>query len=192
MTEQPKIMFPGDFIANEEVFLPGPGTFAEQGKVKAAGFGVLEQDMKKREVKIVTPIKTPLTYSSGDVAVGVVGKVRDNVAFIDLIPSEDEKHRFAPSDASAVLRVTEVKREYVKSLTNEIHEGDIVRVKIIEATPYNVSLSIKAPDLGVIKAFCSRCRTPMELEGKTLVCPQCNWKDHRKLSEDYRAGKVKK
>lgn len=189
MTKETDLVFPGDFITNEEVFLPGEGTYAEDGKVMAAGIGTVVKDMDKREVSLKTMIKTPLNFRKGDTAIGIVAKARDSMAFIDLIPSANGKHRLMPSDASAVLRVSEIKKSYVKSLTDEIKTGDIVRVKILDVSPNNITLSLKGDRFGVIKAFCSRCRHPLKKEGKWLICPQCNWRDKRKIAKDYRQGR---
>jgi len=191
MKEEQELLFPGDFIADEEMFLAGEGTYAEDGKVKAAGFGVPIKDMEKREVRLKSPVLIPMNYRRGDTAIGIVEKVRDNVAFVELISSEVGNYRLTPSDAPAVIRVTEVKSSFVKSLTNELKSGDIIRARIIEASPYNVSLSLKGDNLGVIKAFCSRCRHPLDKQGDGLICPQCNWKDRRKIASDYRQGRMK-
>lgn len=189
--KEPDLLFPGDYIVEEELFLPGEGTFAEDGKIKAAGFGVPVKDMQKREVRLTSPVLVPMTYREGDSAIGVVGRVREKLAFIDLISSKVGNHRLTPSDASAVLQVSNVKTSYVNSLTDELKAGDIVRVKIIEATQHNISLSLKGDNYGVIKAFCSRCRHPLDKQGEWLVCPQCNRKEKRKLSKDYRLTGMK-
>ncbi|MCD4739804.1 exosome complex RNA-binding protein Csl4 [archaeon] len=191
MTEDSKILFPGDFIVDEELFLPGEGTYAENGKVLAAGFGIAVKDMKKREVKLKSSVLIPINYKRGDLAIGIVGRVRENVAFIDLIPTIVGTHRVTPTDASAVVRVSDIKNSFVKSVSDELQAGDIVRVKIMEATKYNVSLTLKGPDLGVIKAFCSKCRHPLDKKGDWLVCEQCNCKEKRKMANDYRQGRLK-
>ena len=190
MTDKQELLFPGDFIASEEMFLPGEGTYAEDGKIKAAGFGFAVQDMKKREVHLESPVVTPVTYRRGDNVLGIVARARDNVAFVDIIPSKVGNHRLLPSDASAVLKVSDIRQGYVKSLTDELQTGDIVRARIIEASSHNIGLSTKGDNYGAIKAFCSRCRHPLNKQGDSLICPQCNWKDKRKIAKDYRLGRI--
>lgn len=186
-----KLLYPGDFIANVEEFLPGEGTYQDNGKIFSAEVGVVHKDFERRVVSIESKTnKIPMLQRSGLVAIGVIAKANDKVAFVDLLPFEDGKRRYIPVPASTVLRVNNIKRGFVKSLKNEFNVGDIVRVKILEADSQNVVVSTDGPNLGVIKAFCSNCRHPLDKEGKDLVCPQCGLKNHRHLANDYRKGKV--
>ena len=121
---------------------------------------------------------------------GIVAKTSEKAAFVDLFPFESDKHRFAPIQASTVLRVNNIRSGFVKDLRDEFKIGDIVRVKILEAEPQNVVVSTEGPNLGVIKAFCVKCRTPLDKDGKDLVCPACGWKDHRHMAKDYREAQA--
>lgn len=190
MKEQSKILFPGDFIANEEVFLSGDGTFSDDGKVKSAIIGTPIEDMRRREVRVSTQMITPAHYRRGDTVIGSVEKVFENVAFIKLIPLTAGKHRFGSVSIPVVLRISEIRPGFVKSLSNEIKPGDIIRARIVDINPFSMSLSIKGRQYGVIKAFCSKCRHPLEMRGSTLVCPQCGWRERRKVAEDYRSGRL--
>ncbi|MCD6414252.1 MAG: exosome complex RNA-binding protein Csl4 [Candidatus Diapherotrites archaeon] len=190
MTEQPKLLFPGDFIANEEVFLPGQGAFSDDGRVKAAVIGVPLEDMKKREVKVTTSVSTPAQHSRGDVVIGSVEKAFENVAFIKLAPLVHGKHRYNSAGIPTTLRISEIKQGYVKSLDDELKPGDIIRARVIDASQNGISLSTKGKHYGVIKAFCSRCRHPLELKEGVLECPQCGWKERRKITDDYRSGRL--
>ena len=186
-----ELLFPGDFIANAEEFLPGEGTYVEDGKICSAEVGVAKKDLESREVTVeCRGCKTPVMQHRGIEAMGIIAKTSEKAGFIDLFPSEDKDHRFSPINASTVLRVQNIRKGFVKDLRDEFKVGDIVRVKIVEATSDNVVVSTEAPNLGVIKAFCVKCRTPLERDGKELVCPECGWKDHRHLAKDYREAKV--
>ena len=189
MREEQDILFPGDFITNEEMFLPGRGTFAEDGKVKASYFGTLVRDMERRKVRINSIVSVPSSYKKGDTVVGVVQKLRENFAFIEIIPISSKSYRQIPQSVPAVIHVSEVRGGYAKSIGNEMRPGDIIRAKVIDVKPHTIYLSTVGARYGVIKAFCVKCRHPLERRGKVLVCPQCNWKDNRKITEDYRSGR---
>ena len=186
-----KLLFPGDFIANAEEFLPGEGTYVEDGKVCASEVGTLKKDLEKRVASVECKVgKAPSMQKRGLTVLGVVAKTSEKAGFIDLFPSEDDKGRYFPIPASTVLRVNNIRRGFVKSLGEEFKVGDIVRVKIVEATPNNVVVSTEGPNLGVIKAYCSKCRTPLVKEGNELVCPACGWKNHRHMADDYGKGVI--
>ncbi len=181
-------LFPGDFIANEEEYLPGKGTFADEGQVSAANYGILDKDDKNREVRVEPLTPTPRPMRRDLIVAGVMQQVRDNVAFVQLMPYTEGKVRWVAPQDNAVLRVANVRRGYVKSLKDEFLVGDIIRAKILHTDDDSVVLTTDDNNLGVIKAFCDVCRVPMELRKGELECPSCGWKGHRKLANDYGAG----
>ncbi len=181
-----ELLFPGDFIANAEEFLPGEGTYVENGKVCASEVGTVKKDLEKRVVSVECKVnKAPAMQRRGLTVLGVVAKASEKAGFIDLLPTEDEKKRYFPISASTVLRVNNIRRGFVKSLDEEFKVGDIVRVKITDAEPNNVVVSTEGPNLGVVKAFCEKCRAPLVRKGSELVCPVCGWKAHRHMAKDY-------
>jgi exosome complex component CSL4 len=187
MTEK-NTLFPGDVIANEEEYLPGKGTFADDGHVSAANYGVLDKDEKRREAVVEPLTPEPKPMERGLVVAGVMQQVRDNVAFVQLMPYANGKVRWVAPQDNAVLRVANVRRGYVNSLKDEFLVGDIIRAKIIHVDDDSVVLTTDAKNLGVIKAFCDRCRTKMQLIKGNLECPSCGWKGHRKIADDYGSG----
>jgi len=185
-----EMLFPGDFIANAEEFLPGEGTYTEDGKIYASEVGVAKKDIENREVSVEATTATPVMQRRGLEAIGIVAKTSEKAGFIDLLPVKDATHRYIPIDASTVLRVNNIRRGFVKSLADEFKVGDVVRVKIVDAEPNNVVVTTDGPNLGVIKAYCVKCRTPLDKGGEGLVCPECGWKDHRHMAKDYREAQV--
>ena len=184
------LLYPGDFIANAEEFTPGDGTYLDDGEVRAACIGTAKKDMDNRVVNMKPVSRMPMLQRRGLVVVGKIMKASDKVAFLDLLPVEKDGHTYLPSRASHVLRVNNITRGFVKSLKDCFKVGDIVRAKIIETSPDDVQLSTDAPDLGVIKAFCTRCRSALDKDGDGVKCPECGWKDRRHMAKDYRAGNL--
>ncbi|MFC2174745.1 exosome complex RNA-binding protein Csl4 [archaeon] len=186
-----ELLFPGDFIANAEEFLPGEGTYVEDGKIFSSVTGVADKNLDQREVSVgCKGCKLPVLQHSGLEVIGIVARTSEKAGFVDLMPLEDATHRYFPIPASTVLRVNNIRRGFVKSLAEEFKIGDVVRVKILEADPENVVVSTDGPNLGVIKAYCVKCRTPLDKDAKGLTCPECGWRDHRHLAADYREAKV--
>jgi len=54
-----------------------------------------------------------------------------------------------------------------------------------EITPLRIIVSLKPAGMGVVKAYCSYDRTPLELRGRTLVCLRCGQKEERHLADSY-------
>lgn len=184
-----ELLFPGDFIANAEEFLPGEGTYVEEGKIYASEVGTVKKDLEKRVVSVECGIgKAPVPQRRGLEVLGIVAKTSEKAGFIDLLPVEDEKRRYYPIPASTVLRVNNIRRGFVKSLKDEFKVGDLARVRIMEATPDNVVVSTEGTNLGVVKAYCVKCRNELVKEGKGLICKSCGWKDHRHMAKDYGEG----
>ena len=181
------IVFPGDFIANQEEFLAGNGTFAQDGEVKAAAVGVVEKDLAKRAVR-VKRAKLPVNIERGMVMLGRAKQVSEKTAIISIMPARLNSHRVSAPQGYGILRVTEVKQGFVKSLENELKIGDFVMVKVIEVSPHTILLSIKAPELGVVKAYCAKCRHALVSDGKNLKCQNCGMSGTRKLSTSYGKG----
>jgi exosome complex component CSL4 len=189
---QKELVVPGDFLANQEEFLGGQGTTLEDGKVVSSITGVVERDLAKREVRVTPAVRVPELQKAGLTVTGAIAKLSDKMAFIDLLPLEEGKTRFVPREGvSSMIRISNVRRGFVENMRDEFRVGDIVRARILETDSYTVVLTTDGPNLGVIKAFCSRCRHPLDSAGKgMLVCSQCGWREHRHVASDYRSGKI--
>jgi len=85
----------------------------------------------------------------------------------------------------AMLPIRNVSRQYVESLRDNFRIGDLIKAKIARAGPLGIDLTTAEPGLGVIKAFCTRCRHPLHLFGRTLKCLGCGHTERRKVSKDY-------
>jgi len=185
-----KILYPGDFITNEEEFLPSTGTYAEGGKVCAASIGEPQTDIKTREATLKTSIKQPKFQYRGQEVIGVIEQAGEKAAFVKIIPTEDSNYRYVPREASTVLRVSDIKRGYVDSLKDELLTGDIIRARIFEVTDSTVKLTTDGNHLGAIKAFCSKCRGVLKLDNGKLKCSKCGHFDRRKITDDYLSVKM--
>ncbi|MBN3037184.1 MAG: exosome complex RNA-binding protein Csl4 [Candidatus Diapherotrites archaeon] len=190
MERKKELLYPGDFIADNEMFLAGEGTFEDGGEVRSAVVGASDMDMSSREARMRSSVVMPEFQREGQVVVGMIEESNNKVAFVKLFPITDGKTRFVPRNVSTVLRVNAIRRGFVKSLKDEYGTGDFIRAKIIESSPYTVALSTDGRNLGLVKAFCPECRRALSAESDLLVCESCGWKGKRKLVDDYGSVRV--
>ncbi|MBI5228555.1 exosome complex RNA-binding protein Csl4 [Candidatus Micrarchaeota archaeon] len=166
---------PGEFLATTEEFMPSEGTYESEGKIYASIAGMKKEDARRRSVSVIgSEIKK---LKRGDIVYGIVQDLYDTVA---LVRFEPEK-KAAASSTYAYLRISEIKRGYVESFRDFLKIGDLIRAKVIEITPLGIYLTLAEKDLGVLKGFCSNCRSELELKGTVLVCPECRNNERRKL-----------
>ena len=170
--------------------MPSFGVYSDKGELYSSTIGHLETDQARHSAKVTSGPKMPRMQRESNIVVGIIAELNDNVAIIDLMPFETENFKFIPNTASAVLRVSNVRRAYVDSLRDEMGIGDMIRAKITEVNEHSVNLRTDEKDLGVIKAFCKQCRNPLDLDGKALKCGNCGHIEKRKLAEDYGSGRV--
>jgi exosome complex component CSL4 len=81
--------------------------------------------------------------------------------------------------------VSRVDTGFVKVLSEKFKIGDIVKARVDEIYPFGLELSTADPSLGVVKAFCAKCRQPLHLFGAMLKCLSCGATERRKISSDY-------
>src|SRR2546425_1237664 len=66
--------------------------------------------------------------------------------------------------------------------------NDIIRGKVIDVSQRIPKLTTVGRDMGVIKAYCSRCGGELVLSGRILRCTLCLNVERRRLAEDFGAG----
>jgi len=176
-------MLPGEFIGTEEEYLPGKGTYVEEGKIHAALAGELHIDSKHRAT--ILPREKVPDVKVGSVVYGKIEEVFESKAFVTIEFSELSHRKKRTVNMQGIIQVSEIKMQYVRSIRDEIRIGDIIKGKVVGMTPFNVLVSFKGRGLGVIKAFCTNCRHDMELKGTILECGNCGNKEKRILGFPY-------
>src|SRR5665647_3397325 len=170
------IVVPGDLIGASEEYLAEEGTYEERGKIFAAITGKVEINKEDRTVRVLPVMKTPPVLKVGDIVVVLVD--------MDRIKGQ-ENREIANADQGAI-HISNVKDSYVSKLDTEFNQQDIIKAKVIDEK--SLRLSTVEKDLGVIKALCARCRTPLLRKQHKLECPSCERIETRKISEDYGTG----
>lgn len=180
-----KKVVPGDFIAFEEEYLGGNNTFTDDsGNVFSEGIGeaLFDNDSRTVNVNLMHPLKKLSVSSTVFAAVNIV---KENVVLVRMVFSENKEEREIVAPTGAVIRVANVSRDYVKSLKEEFKIADLVKAKVCEITPFGIQLRTNEPQLGVVRAYCSKCRAPLHLFGGILKCLKCGNSEKRKISRDY-------
>ncbi|MFQ6106335.1 MAG: exosome complex RNA-binding protein Csl4 [Thermoplasmata archaeon] len=184
-----RLVFPGDELAVSEEYIAGEGTLDEDGKIYSSTVGIVELDSKERILR-VRPFNPPVKLKRGDDVIAVVTGTRESMGTADVIQVEG-KERSVSGDTSGSIHVSKVSSDYTKTVKGEFRIGDIIRAKVIQTDP-SVQLTTSGRNYGVLKAYCHRCRLPMEKRGNLLYCESCDTTDKRKIAADYGDGWVKK
>ncbi|MDI3474422.1 MAG: exosome complex component [Thermococcaceae archaeon] len=181
------LVLPGDYLGVIEEYMPGNGVKEENGELYAVIAGRVRIDPEKMEISVEPITDTPPLPRVNDVVIGRVIEVKSQSVIVQLIKIEGrENDREIATSKLAGIHVSQVKPGYVEDLSKEFKIGDIIRARVISNEKSPIQLSTKGPDLGVIYALCTRCRTPLVRRGDRLVCPRCGNVETRKLSSLYR------
>lgn len=185
------IVLPGDYLGVIEEFLPGEGIIEENGELYAARAGRVRINPEKIEISVEPLTDTPPLPQVGDVVIARVIEVKPQAAIVQLLRIEGRKgYREIATSKLAGIHISQVRDGYVESMSSEFKIGDIVRAKVLTNEKSPIQLTTKAPDLGVVYALCSSCRTPLVRRGNVLICPKCGRTETRKLSTYYRKLKL--
>ena len=186
MEKNEKIVLPGDSIASALEYLPSFGTYSDEENIRSSSIGYPELIKEERVVRINILTKIPKIQQRGTYTYGVVSNLNDTKAMLDLISIDSSRFKLIPPGETAILRVENVRRGFVKSMRNEFRIGDIVKVKITNVSKTGVDLTTDERELGVVKAYCSRCRGEMEkIDNFKVKCKNCGWVENRKISNEY-------
>jgi len=177
-----ELAVPGDLLGVAEEFLPGPGAYEENYRVRAAVLGYVVKDSLSK-VASVRPIKYPNLPAPGSIVVGVVTEVREEYARvrIDAVGDRTLQYPF-----TGILHIVQIAERVGGSarVYEYVRLGDVVRAKVLSSRPPYL-LTIKEPKLGVILASCSLCGATLKLSGDKLACPQCGNSEKRKVGYGY-------
>lgn len=205
-----RLVYPGDPVGVAEEFQSGPGTYEENGQVYAAVVGHLTLDTSDFVARVESLVQTrPAVVQPGDIVIGVVGMTRGSMAIVEVVKLADMPHRGIGGDRNGTLHVSKSSESYVETMEDVVRIRDVVRAKVLETDPA-IQLTTKGPHLGVLVAYCPRCGTKMSRKGKAVAaaregedqagrrqrpasgvaCPECEWKDMKKLADDFGEGYV--
>jgi len=170
----------GEYLGTTEEYMPGEGTYAEDGKIYAAVIG--DRFLDKENHKVSVKGKQMPEITPGQVVFGEVQSARKNMVTVIVSKIEGLKENI---EVKTGLYVSNIANKYVEKVEDMFGIGDLVKAKVIKVEQDLIDIETKG-DLGVVKAFCKRCRNPMIKTGEMdAECPSCKHKEKRKLASDY-------
>lgn len=173
-------------MGTEEEFIPGEGTYVDGDTIRALIAGVVSIGSDRR-ISVRPSHSVPSALKPHMTVLGRVEEIFEPIALVRIAPLETGLLRQSWPDVFGVLHVSRVKPGYARNLKDEIKIGDIIKATIEEIKVGEPSLSTKDRGCGVVKAFCTRCRSPLKLAGTMLVCESCGNRESRRLGFPYRS-----
>jgi len=175
-------VFIGDYLGTIEEFVPGKGTFVEDGKIFASGIGKAHFDRENHLVEVKA--KQPPELSVNMIVYGEVVNIHKNIVTVIVKRIQGFKRKF---DIKTGIFVSNISESYVENPEDAFGIGDIVVGKVIKIEPWFIDLTTRR-EFGVVKAFCKRCRKELVVEDRRrnrMVCKSCGHKETRKIAENY-------
>jgi exosome complex component CSL4 len=185
-TEESVFVMPGDFIGTTEEFRAGNGTYVNVADIHSLNTGYVKVNRKSRTISVEPQTDVPPEIAEGDIILGNVVNMRDSVALVEIGAIKGKGEREFQKNGAAAIHVSNVKDSYVKNLGQEFALSDVVKAKVINTQ--NMRLTTDEKTLGVMKAYCTRCHSPMQKDNNRLKCPECGRIEKRKISADYGTG----
>jgi len=180
--ESEQFIFPGERLGVIEEFLPGQGTYVENGTIYSVTPGYLRRDTINKETHVQSRVKSPRVPQKGDVVIGQISNVQDKTLSIDIFQIND---RAINTSFAGVMHVSNASQTYVKTMLDVFKVGDIVRAQVLSTLNREFHLTTEGRILGVIQAACSQCGDHLILQNRRLRCPTCHGTERRKLASDY-------
>ncbi len=181
------LVLPGDRIGSTEEFVPGHDTYVAGGNIYASITGIVDIDPESRQASVIPRSNALPRIENGDIVVGEVLDVKENLVIVALAFKKGYESRPLP-EQDATIHISNVKSSYVKDLKQMFSPRDIIRAKVIDARQHR--LSTESEELGVIKAYCNSCMSPLIKKDNRLECVECKRTETRKLSSYYGTGVV--
>jgi exosome complex component CSL4 len=178
------IVLPGDRLGVIEEFIPGSGTFEDEGIIFATIYGKIEIDMKNREITVIADNQPPTGLVNGEIIVARVTSVKAKMATVEIFHSQRKDF---PIPFAGMIQIRNIRKGYVDYIDEQLVQDDWIRAKVIDASSVPIQIATDEPELGVIRAFCRYCGAQISLKGNKLVCSnsECHRLSKRKLSNDY-------
>lgn len=183
---------PGSRIAIIEEFIPGRGTYVDDGVIYSKITGYMLIDNLNKEVSVYPAIKLPKVPTIGSVVIGIVNRVKKNSCDVEIIMVGRRK---LTGSLSGTIHISDASPNYVGEMYDVCRAGDYVKAEVISTKNGTFHLSTMGREFGVVLAFCSRCGYPLSRR-KRMYCSRCGNAEGRKVAEEYwfnsnGGGKVK-
>lgn len=182
---QGKFVIPGEKLGVIEEFSPGPGTYVDDGDIRAAKVGFLLLNISEHKVSVFKPSRLKGASCVPRPGALVIGEVSETQQTYSTVRIWMVGPRHLPGFFSGLLHISNVGLR-VRNMFNVCRPGDILRARVISVRNRIRHLSLADRKLGVIYAFCSNCGDLLKAsKNKKLICESCGSIELRKLASDY-------
>jgi len=177
-----QFVVPGERLGVIEEFIPGRGTYEEDGIVYSEVTGLARIDMVNKTVEIQRKAKRPLIPEEGSTVISIVTSTQDKVAQVSILEIDQVR---VGTPFSGILHISSSSPRYERTMKEVCKTGDIVRAKIVSTKNRVPQLTTIGRGLGVVRAYCSQCGQPLVQRNHLLQCPSCGKVERRKMADDY-------
>ena len=180
-----QFVIPGEKLGVVEEFMPGRGTVEVDGSVYSSQTGLASLDTNRHIVSVKAKAGPPIVPEEGSTIIGVVEKIQEKMAIVNIIVVDD--HKLQPP-FTGMLHISNSSPRFERFMGDVCKPNDIIRGKVIDVSQRIPKLTTVGRDMGVIKAFCSRCGGELVLSGLILRCTLCLNVERRRLADDFGLG----
>jgi len=173
---------PGEKLGVVEEFDPGRGTVEVDGIVYSSQTGTASLDPKRHVVSVKPTTAHVVLPEEGSSVTGVVEKIQEKMAIVNLIVVDGKKMELP---FTGMLHISNSSPRFERLMGDVCKPNDTIRAKVIDTSQRIPKLTTVGRDLGVIKAYCSRCGGELVLSGSILRCNICRNVERRRLAEDF-------
>lgn len=177
-----QFVVPGERLGVIEEFVPGHGTYEEDGTIYSEAIGLAKIDTINKTVEIQRKTKKPLIPEENSTVISVVTSTQDKLAQVSILEIDQLR---VGTPFSGILHISSSSPRYERTMREVCKTGDIVRARIVSTKNRVPQLTTIGRGLGVVKAYCSQCGQPLVQRNHLLQCPSCGRVERRKMSEDY-------
>ncbi len=126
MRKQGELALPGEELAVIEEFMPGDGTYEDEGKIRSAITGKIFYDMLNRKSNVIVVKKSPLiNLRKAKYMIGVVDSITGENARVSVYAVEEKN---VGDSISAILHVSQIANKRISSISSYLKPGDIIRL----------------------------------------------------------------
>ncbi len=177
--ENKQYVFPGERLGVIEEFIPGTGTYVENGNIYSSSLGYLSRDEINKEIGILPLTKSPILPKENDIVIGRVEYLHDKTLTIKI--SQINDHPVA-SSFTGVMHISNATRAYTKTMFDIYNEGDLIRAKVLSIMNNENHLTTEDRSFGVLESHCSQCGNKLQIVKQRLRCPVCKISERRKIA----------
>lgn len=182
-----QFVVPGEKLGVVEEFEAGRGTVEVDGVVYSSQTGIAALDTNRHMVSVKTAAGPPVVPEEGSTIIGVVEKIQEKMAIVNIIVVNGHKVELP---FTGMLHISNSSPRFERVMGEVCKPNDIVRAKVIDTSQRIPKLTTVGRELGVIKAYCSRCGGELVLSGRILRCSLCRNVERRRLAEDFNSERV--